>query len=314
MNSQIHFKQITSAEEVESFIQAWEVAFQRQLESKVYEWVFSGFNHIYAAFDGDVLVGGYCLLSVEAFISGKRVSGGLCNNIFVNGFKYQKLGVFSQLTNFALKEFQIKGFGFVIGFPNEKAIKAHLRSGWTQEKHLPFYELKKLEGGVVYEGVSIEHSSWSEDALFKIDHIASTNDKKYTFYHSRHEAFSQWRFNQNPRSDYDLFFISDADARLGFFVTKFFSERQRVHIVDYMFISHKQLKAAVRKVHEFYGAKGLLVDCIDAWCASGDQTVFEDATFKKSEEFSYVIFKDLSDLGLSIGKNAHLVLADNDVY
>lgn len=314
MSSDIVIKKLESEIEIKEFIVAWEHVFQRKLEDEVYSWVFSEINNLYACYDGGVLVSGYCLLEINAKINNEIVIGGLCNNVFVNGYKYQKLGMFGKITNFALEDIADRGFKFALGFPNNKAIKAHLRAGWQQESNLPFYEFIGKPVNKIDNSITIKNEDLDGDSFNKICHIMDDANAGYSFLVRRSESFLNWRLKLNPRWNYDIFFISPSDKITGFFVTKYFPDRDRVHIVDYAFSNSMELDASVQRIYEFYTDKGVKVDCIDGWCASGDKALFESSGFQESNDFSYVIFKDLSFSGLQLGTAPHLTLADNDVY
>lgn len=308
-------RRISSAEDINKFIVTWELVFQRQLSSQIYAWIFSERNNIYACFDGEQLVSGYCLLTIKTIVNQKSVLTGLCNNVFINGFKYQKQGVFTKITNFALDDIAQRGYSFALGFPNKKAIKAHLRAGWSQGDDLPFYEHHREHLLLVNSSVKVTRVDTDIESFTKIKELISSMSAKYSFTVERDLDFVNWRFNLNPRWKYDLFFVYDPLEKLiGFFVTKYFSERKRVHLVDYAFSKSDDLTVSLDTIYEFYESQGLNVDCVDGWCATGDQTLFQKSGFKKSNEFSYVIFKNLSEGSLELGNIAHLTLADNDVY
>lgn len=289
--------------------------FKRQLSSAIYSWIFSERNNIYGCFDDEKLVSGYCLLTIETIVSQKRVLAGLCNNVFINGFRYQKQGVFTKITEFALDDIAKRGYSFALGFPNKKAIKAHLRAGWSQGADLPFYENDRKPTNLVDLSTTVVKVDLDTGSFTKINELISSLSAKYTFTVEREIGFVNWRFNLNPRWKYDLFFVYDSSNSLdGFFVSKYFEERKRVHLVDYAFNKPADLRISLDAIYEFYELQGLYVDCVDGWCATGDQKLFQDSGFKKSNEFSYVIFKDLTEGDLELGNVAHLTLADNDVY
>jgi len=310
-------RKVTSKEDIDCFIESWEIVFQRKLDKDIYAWIFSKRNNIYCCFDGNSIVAAYCLLDIEALIDNKTHRGALCNNVYVNGFKYIKMGIFSQITEYALNDISNKGYTFALGFPNEKAIKAHLRSGWKQEHALPFYEfeIKTLStaGGSDFRFKWL--SKYESDAFRDIFQLMRRQYDKYSFSLLKDSDFIDWRFEQNPRWDFDICCIYKNNTLEGFFVSKYFLERRRVHIVDYFFNTKDVVLASLPKIYNKYIVeKGVDVDYVDAWCAAGDQYIFEQAGFLKSVDFSYVIFKDLSENNLSVGGSPHLVLADNDVF
>ena len=67
-------------------------------------------------------------------------------------------------------------------------------------------------------------------------------------------------------------------------------------------------------IFKYYKSRGMLAEMIDLWAASADSGTLIAAGFQKSNEFTDVIFQDLNNTGISLGKLPHLVLADNEVY
>jgi len=308
------FKKITSTIETDEFISAWEKVFQRKLGENVYAWIFSKRNNIYCCIDDEKVIAGYCLLDISVLIEGKIRKGVLCNNIFVNGFKYQKLGVFQKITEYALNDVTSKGYEFALGFPNNKAIKAHLRSGWSEGNTLPFFEIKgKL---AVKKTASVKwYSEANNKILEEIYSLMQHKYKDYSFSVLKDPGFSVWRFNMNPRWEYDIGCIYDNDVLKAFFVSKFFKEKERVHLVDYYFDNKPDLEQALSAIYSKYELeRGLKINCIDLWCARGDQGIFNSVGFSQTDEASYVIYKDLQEKGIKVGSTPHFTLADNDVF
>jgi len=310
----MRFKKITSTVEINEFVSAWEKVFQRKLENSVYAWIFSKRNNIYCCFDGDQLIAGYCLLDIKVLIKGKIRKGVLCNNIFVNGFKYQKLGVFQKITEYALNDVTSKGYEFALGFPNNKAIKAHLRSGWLEGDTLPFFEIK---GKILFKKTAnIKwYSKGNNKVLEEIYSLMQHKYKDFSFSVLKDPEFLVWRFNMNPRWEYDIGCIYDNNILKTFFVSKFFKEKGRVHLVDYYFDNKLDLEQALSAIYSKYELERQLnINCIDLWCARGDQAIFNSVGFSQMDEGSYVIYKDLQEKGMKVGSMPHLTLADNDVF
>ena len=310
-------REIKTQVDVKKFIKSWEFVFQRRLDESVYTWAFSGNNHIYGCFDEGSVVAGYCLLDIAALINKKKYQGGLCNNVFVNGFKYQKKGVFGQITEFALNDIANNGYDFALGFPNKKAIKAHVRSGWQQETDLPFYEFELNSNFLInFSQYRFEWCDVSSKKVFQdISRFMSERCERYSFSLLKDTDFLTWRFENNPRWHYDICCIYCDDALEGFFVSKYYVEKKRVHLVDYFFDTGELAEASLSSIYNKYKVElGQDVDYVDAWCAEGDHHVFEQAGFLRSSEFSYVIFKDLANNNLRIGNSPHFTLSDNDVF
>lgn len=309
-------KRILQENEILSFIAAWEIVFDRTWDKDSYNWLFNKNNRIYCATDNGKVVGGYCLLELTACANNQILKGVLCNNVFINGFKYQKQGLFKDITNFALNHAK-SDCDFALGFPNKKAIKAHLRCGWTQEKSVPFLEFK-------YNTLSNTPINNIEIKWFNIDNKESLealdncfcikNTPNISFFIHKSKQFLKWRFIDNPRCVYQMGIISNDGTLTGFFVSKFFQERARIHLVDYYFEDKACINTSVNSIFKYYHSKGMSAEIIDLWSATADSNKFITAGFQKADAFTDVIFQDLNNTGVSLGKLPHLVLADNDVY
>ena len=255
-------------------------------------------------------------LEIEAHANGQIFKGVLCNNIFINGFKYQKQGLFKEITNFALNHSKAD-CDFAIGFPNKKAIKAHLRCGWMQGESVPFLEYKynKYQNNDAHN-IKIKWLDIDNKKSLELldDCFSMKNTSDISFFIHKSKQFLKWRFIDNPRCVYQIGAIFDNDILIGFFISKFFQERERIHLVDYYFKDKVCINLSMNDIFKYYKSRGMLAEMIDLWAASADSGKFIAAGFQKSNEFTDVIFQDLNNTGISLGKLPHLVLADNDVY
>lgn len=313
----IKIRKIQNKEDIKKFIVSWEKVFGRTLSQDTYNWIFSSRNNIYACFDEGTIVAGYCLLDVYARVDKQSLKGGLCNNIFVSGFKYQKMGLFSEITNYALNDIKSRGCSFALGFPNNKAIKAHIRSGWQQSKNLPIIEFKPTKDTLVIDN-KFEFKWFSVNNFLIINQLSeliSSKSNDYSFSLLKTPDFLDWRFKLNPRWNYDICCVYECNKLVSFFVSKYFEERKRVHLVDYYFSNSLQIKESLSQINTKYHTEMQVdINCIDAWCAEGDIDSFLESGFSKAIDFSYTIFKNLTKENISLGCTPHLTLADNDVY
>ena len=310
------FIKAETKEEVSRFIIAWEIAFDRALDQSIYDWIFSSNNNIYCCVDNGIVVSGYCLLDMNISIDGILLDGVLCNNIFVNGFKYQKMDIFNKITKHALNNIFERGYRFSIGFPNVKAIKSHIKAGWRQSERLPFVEFSGSAPILVENDVNLKWIAGDKRKAYKeISDLINKSCKNFSFSILKSQDFMLCRFDHNPRWEYEIGCLYKDNVLEGFFVSKYFEDKNRIHLVDYYFSDTESLKQAITGIYKKYKSDYKLhVNCVDAWCAKGDLDKFLNANFTLSDDFSYVIYKDLSGGELNLGFNPHLTLADNDVF
>ena len=315
----MEFKIINSAALMVKFISAWEVAFQRTLDRSVYNWVFNAKNKVFGVIDDDTIVAGYCLMEFDAIYHDVQKKGLLCNNVFVNGYKYQKFGLFDKLTEYSINEAKKDKYDFAVGFPNEKAIKSHLRSGWNEGPIIHFYELDPNFIQDEHIDLSNKIIEWysSKDAalqskLPEISNFYAINSHNYSYSSFRSNNFVAWRYLENPRYSYDFCFVYDVSGKLtGVFICKYYPANKKVHLVDYIINNNEHIKVSIKSIIKKYNNHE--IDVIDCWVSKSDSEVFTCVGFKESERFTYCISRGIeSDFRIDL--SSHIVLGDNDVY
>lgn len=280
------------------------------MEPSFYIWIFSEKNHIYAAYDNEQVVGGYCLLEIDCLVNGHPKKGLLCNNIFVNGFRYQKLGVFQELTEYALYK-NNNHYDIALGFPNSKATRAHLRAGWNLGQHLSISELSTDQ---LKLGASINTASetLSEDNLDSVhDKFLSLSKDPGGFRLVKTKEYLNWRFLQNHRYHYFVSMIKDSHA---FIIWKYFKERQRIHIMDLYIEDAQQLSDLTAEAVNHTTSQKLSVEFVDMWTPPCFSKQVAESGFIEAEVKQPVIINSLRrELNMELS-SAYLSLSDNDVY
>ena len=299
--------------DISDFIQAWEQAFERKLDSSVYNWIFDSTNNIYIFKDKDKAVAGYCLKPLDFLCNKNHTKGYLCNNVFVMtvpGFKYQRLKVFDQLSSFAYSDLG----GDWVAFPNKIALMPHLRNGWSKALSLKTYELDWTSFKSVPRPknsnllINLSFNRFLE--LFSKANIITDN---ISFMVKKNSDFFKWRYQDNPRYKYDYFIYIDGNETLGYVITKFFPEKSRVHIVDFSIpFSIGFLNEILFQIGMFYDDFGFRV--LDVLESPFFRSVLDGlGAFTISEEELTMIVKGDCFKNLNF-HCAHIVFGDNEVY
>ena len=317
MNLVFEFGELLQEDSKDEFILVWEKIFNRKLSEDFYKWIFNKNNHIFVARRGSTIVAGYCLLEIEIFSNAEKKRGLLCNNVFVDGYANSKLGLFKMITDYALRTLRAN-FELGLGFPNDKAIKAHLRSGWRNPFAIKFVELLVNTTQIKSIGgdrcLTIPVCSKNLDIV--IESFRALDKLNYSFYVNKSIEYIRWRFIDNPRYSY-VISIAYNDALISSFViSKYYRATRRVHAVDYAIGSSLDAHALVSEIVNYYQSLNLDFDVIDLWASDVDANIFLTAGFKDVGREQSVIINYLSENSnfANLASMPHFVLSDNDVY
>lgn len=296
--------------DLKKFINSWEIVFSRKMDHAFYKWVFHRNNNIYCCYDNNDIVGGYCLMEQKSLINGEIFSTGLCNNVFIKGFKYLKSNLFKELTEYSLSNFSEK-HSLAFGFPNKKSIKSHLRAGWDNPLDLKCMEINKNKLPLpnlttvnfftkpVDEEVVIEISKRLQ---YQID---------YSFKQIRDVDFLGWRYSSNPRYSY---FATLSSKNNSFIIWKYFSERRRIHILDSSIEGSQDLTHLIQSLLIYTHQNSLQFSYIDLWVPPAQNDFFSKAGFEEFDK-QPVIINNLGNTHSKVDFNSsYFSLSDNDVY
>ncbi|MBC2581441.1 GNAT family N-acetyltransferase [Clostridium sp. DJ247] len=313
----MEFKLITSEFEKGLFVNewedAWEDAFDRKLDSQFSSWIFNSRNNMYAIFEEDKIVAGYCLLNNKVVYNGNIVDGALCNNVFVRP-SYQGLNLFVKLGRYALQKAAEQGIKIAIGMPNKNAVPGHRRVGWTFLNQVYF-----LEKSIV--------PCSSETIL--TDNIKVLNRDNYHMYEDQLEMFSmnissqrtfsvlkdknyfKWRYVERPSVNYKIFTFIENDTVLGYVVYKFYEVSNRLHIVDIEAANEEVFYALLKLTDSFKESFNL----VNAWSSSIYHNYFLKAGFSLSTEYNNLIaIRPQVKEPVLLGDKVNIVLGDNEVF
>lgn len=280
------------------------------MDENFYNWIFNSDNTIFCAYDKEKIIGGYCLLELSCHINSNKIRLGLCNNVFINGFKYLKLNTFKSLSEYALEIFNREG-GIAIGFPNPKSFQSHMRVGWDSPINIKILKIDKTNVDVLeFNKGSAATRTLDEYALSNMSRILGSHNN-LDFSISKDLGFLKWRYLNNPRYEY---FYSYSETDESFITWKFFSSRSRIHILDLYVASKKGIENCLKEVSKFSAANEINFSQIDLWCPPIYQPILLEIGFNIDGDQTF-IFKNLTGNQLNINfSRSYVSLSDNDVF
>lgn len=307
----MEFRKITDEHEKSSFITAWERAFSRQDHPLVYAWEFGSNNDLYAVFENEDVVAGYCLLNYQAVFNQEIVDAALCNSVFVRP-DYQGKNLFVRLGRYALTRAEEKGTKIVIGIPNKNAVPGHKRVGWSFLGQINFLEKEGKSGtpGKIHPGIVLLNSSNIDIFIDKIYQCSIKVSRERNFSILKDKFYFKWRYIDHPLSSYKIFAFVDKEV-LGYVVFKYYKALERLHIIDIEAVN-EEVFMELHKVSESLHEKFTLVNI---WESTIYKNYFLESGFRRSEESNQIIaIYPYRKEPVSLGTQVNIVLGDNDVF
>ncbi|MFZ5642147.1 MAG: GNAT family N-acetyltransferase [Bacillota bacterium] len=173
-----------------------------------------GRSIIVTAWDGNTLVGIYGIVPVMLYEGGNLIKGGL-SDIAVTHPDYRYRGIFSALGKSLYERAAGQGIEIVYGFPTEHSVHGFKGSlGW---EYLAIdyvlccwgcddTKLVKSNNYNVYQNKNVS------DAFDKIwKRVTSGTFKNYIIL-QRSKIYLEWRFNQHPEINYNLYVADDNEG------------------------------------------------------------------------------------------------------
>lgn len=308
----MEYKLVTTEFEKKLFVNAWEDSFGRKFDSQDFSWIFNNRNTMYAIFDENKIVAGYCLLNNRIIYNGNIVAGALCNNVFVRP-DYQGLNLFVKLGQYALQKSGERGVKIIIGIPNKNAIPGHKRVGWTFLDEIYFLEKNKVRSSLINFN----------------NELKVLNKENYDIYRDQLEAFSikissqrsfsvlkdndyfKWRYLDRPSTNYKIFIFVENDKILGYIVYKFHEPLNRLHIIDIEALNEMVFNALINITDSFEEPFNL----VNVWSSSIYNEYFLKAGFNLSTESNNLIaYTPQMQVPVVLGNKVNIVLGDNEVF
>ena len=306
------YTKLTQEFEKALFVDAWEAAFSRKYDQAMYDWLYTNRNNMYAVYDGDKIIAGYCLLNQKMIFNGEMIDGALCNNVFVRP-DYQGLQLFTKLGQYSIEKAGEQGKKLLIGIPNKNAVPGHRKVGWTFQNEINFLEKNttsssapKSDDKVVV--VDTENFAIYQDRLEKFSiEISSPR----TFSVIKEKDYFKWRYLERPLVNYKIFMYVENDNILGYIVYKLYEPGKRLHIIDVEATNEEVFLALLNASEGIEGSFNL----VNTWDSSIYKEYFLHAGFAPSEEFnSLIAIKPLNSDPILLGDKVNIVLSDNEVF
>ena len=313
---ELRYRQINNEIERTSFIKAWETAFSRTLSPEMYLWIFNnGMNSLYAAFNEEKVVAGYCLLKYNVLLNQEMFNAALCNNGFVvHGYRAPDSDLFVKLGQFALKKAEEQGIKLALSISNKYAVMGQMRIGWTLLPRINFLERKRQDSGVEKRAdsriISLNPDNYNL-FLNKIKEFSIEISKTRSFSVVKDSLYFKWRYISRPDVEYKIFVFMDKKDIAGYVVFKYYEPLKQLHIVDIEAIDEYVFNALLRIADSFSEPYSLS----NIWDTTIYKNYLMSAGFSVSKEFSHLLAicpykKDK----VSLGDKINFVLGDNDVF
>lgn len=307
------FRYLTTEYEKCEFITAWEKSFNRGFMRCDYSWIFDSRNHIYAIYDGNILVAGYCLIDFQCFYNNEIIKGALCNNVFVIR-EYQGLNLFIKLGQYVMKIAAEQGIKIAIAMPNQNAIFGHQRVGWTLYDKNHFLEKKMISQDYHYEeNKNVQYISTEKFKKF-ID-VFNRFSKEIvigrTFSVIKDAEYFHWRYFQRPSVDYKVYFYLNNDQIMGYVVYKIYQPLNCLHILDIEAKNENVFKHLLNNSQLFMDSCNL----INVLGTTIYSNYFFKAGFLESTDSSNLIaYEPLNKNAVLLGDKVNIVFGDNEVF
>ena len=226
-------------------------------------------TRVYGAFDGENLIGIWCVEPKDLTAGGKNLRVGRCFSVGIHP-GYQRKGLFVKLSTFAIEnEKEIGQYEYILGFPQvgRSVIEGHIKSGWHRVQVIQMRSVKIAD---VKPSVSLSDVQRVQDFTQIPIHENVAGD----FSVSPHYRNRKWI--EHPDNSYICL-----SRKSSFIVIKVY--KSFCHILD--------IGGDNENISFLLEAAKTLVfrhrwDEITSWCASNDPRIeaFESAGFREGSE------------------------------
>jgi GNAT superfamily N-acetyltransferase len=106
----------------------------------------SFFTRVYGAFEGDRLIGIWCVEPKNMLANGETLRVGRCFSVGIHP-DYQRRGLFVKLSVYAIEKEREKGqYEYILGFPQvgRSVIEGHIKSGWHRVQVIQMRSIKTV--------------------------------------------------------------------------------------------------------------------------------------------------------------------------
>lgn len=256
-------------QDVDDFLALYEISFEKRMSKDYFTWKYVGNPFridripIIVAEHGNRLVGARSCVATRMMIGGKIVSAlQPCDTMVHPEFKGR--GVFTQMNEFAIKEFQGTDYKIFYNFPNKKSFRGNLKCGWQTINKIGWYwQMLDPEKVVntVFDKYAFRKVGGILSAVFwhklrlpefreqniTIESVNDLNVLERIFYEweragndrictVRDKTYLNWRFRAHPEKEYLFIVAQVGTGSRGYFVlnTERFMSMNRGTISDYL--------------------------------------------------------------------------------
>jgi len=314
--SEFIYRELSKQSQLHDFIDAWERAFDRQLNREAYSWLFgSSLNRIYVAETASSeIAAGYCLLKHIASVNTAVSTTYLCNNVFTTP-GYRTHNLFVRLGKASLKDIEGDG-NLALGIPNRLSIPGHRRVGWTIYERIGFlqkttFKLLAPDADIFVQELDVKDLEELEKLSFSLSLCRSFSVVKTVEYF-------RWRFLERPLTDrkYYIFVAKNRRNLEGYMVLSHYYKTNRLHVLDIDARHGSIIKGLILAMCRFADKNNIPI--INLWETTAWRSIFIQMGFSIGDEYSNLIFIEPykpGDIAALPERNEfNLVLGDNDVF
>lgn len=296
---------------IDLFIAAWEDAFSRKLNEDIYFWLFKKPNKLYAVFDNEKIVAGYCLLEYQSVLDKQIVKAALCNNVFVSS-SHQGKNLFVKLGRYALNQAQNDGIKIAIGIPNQNAIPGHKRVGWTFQDKVYFLEKPKIDSAhPIHKDIIWLKAGDCLKFVDSVENLSKIVSRNRSFSIIKTKDYFIWRYIARPNNQYRYAFYIQKGVLQGYMICKYYEPLNRIHIIDIEVteesVCYELINAAESLQNDYK-----LINILES---TAYKSCFLKSGYVVSSEYNEaILIKPYNKDSITFGSSYNLVLGDNDVF
>lgn len=231
MSDNLVFRLATPSDDAR-ILELFRLSFGRELPLEWWKW----FNYrcpcganrtsIIEDLDTGQVVGSYSLLPIKLLLNDSEVSASLCTNVNTHP-DYQRRGLFTRISNYALGREKDFGTPVSLGMPNQKAYPGHMKVGWEVLCPLPFL--------VKHDCRQRSHACREVDSFDeRLDQFLSRISSRFSFLVLKDHHFMNWRVVTRPDKEYTKYVCEEGSDLKGYVVLKHFDDQgyRKSHILD----------------------------------------------------------------------------------
>ena len=299
--------------------------FKREMSLAFWKWRFIknpfGKGIIKVLFDGDRLIGHYAVIPMNLQVKGELVKAVFSMTTMTHP-DYGGQGIFIYLAEDTYKLCHQRGYHFVYGFPNKNSYYGFTyKLGWRD-----FGTMTALKKKLQSRASTTSIAKATKQIEYFDDTINSLWDKvkqDYTIITPRTEKFMNWRFGENPDTDYTKCIVFDNNGDiLGYVVLKVYAKGDVIkgHIVDMLSMPDREVvKSLLEYSYRYFLERGIYD--ISCWMPENYfySDILQEEGFVRKETETYFGVRVFSE-GNALAKSAEqisdwfITMADSDAF